>query len=251
MLRTTMIRNLMYNVDYMHRVQYRSNIDYSGKKCRIALSVTALLLLLLPLLIMLPLYVERYNYLNILINLNPNPVYVFNAKIINHNITEYYCQLGKVSYECYIGDVLYEYSQKVNYLNNIYDISFSNWQNSVAYIVTYDNNFNGIYYNYNGYELNFNEDPQQAYQDMQEYLVVNYSIGSESTANVNICAIDTYYNSICTIPDQQLPDLLQTWSTPPISEYIELSNSMWLGSIIYGPIYAILLIIIIILTIKA
>lgn len=133
-------------------------------------------------------------------NLN-DPVHPFNQTVTSYTISETNCQHGKYLVDCYQGYINAEYNGSFVYENN-----------------TYDN----VIFNYTVYITSYLTDQYSSsdacIQAMHDYLVATYPINVSTMVNVNICQINSYYTNICTYNDQQLTGLIQTWSTPPISQ---------------------------------
>ena len=153
------------------------------------------------------LYGVNIPYYTMLNNLN-DPVHVFNQVVASYSIEFDRCPEGKIVVDCYDGYVNYIYGAVFEYENITYHTTFNN---SIKVITSNDDTIDTI----------------------QTYLEQNYPLGSLTTANVNICHIDSYYNSICTTADQQLPGLFQPWLTPPVDDAYDAMKSLELGLIVY------------------
>ena len=200
---------------FLYHMTRRAPMDKRDVNCLAFFAIfTTFILLSIPTIVMGSLYGQDAHYYNILTNLN-DPVHPFNQTIHNYIINHDTCQDGKLFYSCYHGYTNSTYDGNITYQGVDYNITFVYSE----YIRTL-------------YTENYGSD-DATIDEMKTLLNEAYPINTTVIAYVNICQINSYYTSICTYNDQQLPGVIQTWLTPPLTDTYNAMQPIKIALIVY------------------
>jgi hypothetical protein len=171
-------------------------------------------------------YSKDITYFNILLGLD-DPVHIFNRTINNHSMTfSNNCH----GYDCYVGSVQYLYDGSFIYQNKSYHVDFM-----IDYVVT-------------NYYIETYGSPSDTMNALETFLDETYPIGLVDIAYINVCEISSVRET-CSMSDQQLPGLVQTWLDPPVQQVNDQITYSKNFLIVYGIIYSVALIIFILVVV--